>query len=261
MVSTSARLGLRVPDTTDPFLTSDFQTNWAKVDNYPGVFTTTSSSRPGSPWIGQHVYETDTGQTIVWDGVHWGAPVSNLAWVWWAGVSPWLTSSGPISSPPVTSSYYTYGAHKFRIPTSRTNQAVILSGAMTLEIEDPQPPGATNFAGVYISINGVQLPLSVATASAMDSGWELFPYNRPDPFDTRGWKITMAINTQVIMVGTGSTNAKLNQDNSINVKLQNGFWAGRVRGSSYTLQMHQVTLGPGSNKAPGGGAISTTAVI
>jgi hypothetical protein len=31
----------------------------------------TSSTRPGSPFIGQHIYETDTHRELVWDGTFW----------------------------------------------------------------------------------------------------------------------------------------------------------------------------------------------
>ena len=34
-------------------------------------YQATSSTRPSSPWTGQHVYETDTKLEYVWDGTAW----------------------------------------------------------------------------------------------------------------------------------------------------------------------------------------------
>ena len=34
-------------------------------------YQATSSTRPSSPWIGQHVYETDTNYEYVWNGTAW----------------------------------------------------------------------------------------------------------------------------------------------------------------------------------------------
>jgi hypothetical protein len=34
-------------------------------------YQATSSTRPSSPWTGQHVYETDTKLEYVWDGTSW----------------------------------------------------------------------------------------------------------------------------------------------------------------------------------------------
>jgi hypothetical protein len=42
------------------------------------VIVCTSSTRPGSPVDGQHIYETDTDKTLSWDGTAWN-PVSGAA--------------------------------------------------------------------------------------------------------------------------------------------------------------------------------------
>jgi hypothetical protein len=42
------------------------------------IIVCTSSTRPGSPVDGQHIYETDTDKTLSWDGTSWN-PVSGAA--------------------------------------------------------------------------------------------------------------------------------------------------------------------------------------
>ena len=43
----------------------------------PGVCT--SSTRPTAPYIGQHIFETDTGKRLVWDGSIWGSDLETLS--------------------------------------------------------------------------------------------------------------------------------------------------------------------------------------
>jgi hypothetical protein len=55
----------------------------------PGVCT--STTRPASPFEGQYIYETDTDQTLVWNGSAWLTTSSVGAWT---SYSPTITSSG-----------------------------------------------------------------------------------------------------------------------------------------------------------------------
>ena len=43
----------------------------------PGVCT--FATRPANPYLGQAIYETDTGKYLTWDGSIWGSPLQTLS--------------------------------------------------------------------------------------------------------------------------------------------------------------------------------------
>lgn len=66
MVTTTSKLGLNKPDTTDLVDISVLNQNADKLDAAAGAKICTSSTRPSSPWDGQIIFETDTTSTLVW---------------------------------------------------------------------------------------------------------------------------------------------------------------------------------------------------
>ncbi len=70
MPTPTSRLGLLKPSTADPFSTSDIAANWQKIDDNPGVFLCTSSTRPswGAAHKGREILETDTLLKWIWTG-------------------------------------------------------------------------------------------------------------------------------------------------------------------------------------------------
>lgn len=73
MATSTTKLGLTKPDYTDVVDVADLNTNADLIDSAAGFTICTSSTRPGSPWSGQVIYETDTGLSFVWDGSAWQA--------------------------------------------------------------------------------------------------------------------------------------------------------------------------------------------
>lgn len=76
MATTTTRFGLRKPD-PDP-LTGDFvdaqadlNDNWDNLDGKLGFIPCTSGARPGSPFDGMAIRETDTGNAYVYNGTTW----------------------------------------------------------------------------------------------------------------------------------------------------------------------------------------------
>lgn len=90
----------------------------------PGVCT--SNTRPGNPYVGQFIYQTDNGALLVWNGSSWAIPsgpnsdptssnqfarkqyVDNKIGTW-QGYTPVITSSGTAPSwgtPPFLFGYY-----------------------------------------------------------------------------------------------------------------------------------------------------------
>ena len=76
MATTTTRLSLRKPDPTP--VTGDFvdagadlNANWDKVDGAMPFFPCTSGTRPGSPFTGMQIHETDTKDCLYWNGTVW----------------------------------------------------------------------------------------------------------------------------------------------------------------------------------------------
>lgn len=70
MPTPTARLGLLKPSTADQFVTADIAANWQKIDDNPGVYLCTSSTRPawGAAHKGREIMETDTLLKWIWTG-------------------------------------------------------------------------------------------------------------------------------------------------------------------------------------------------
>jgi hypothetical protein len=106
------QLILNASDGSDPFLLSDFLTNWGILDSSPGVFICTSSTHPswGTDQAGRLVFETDTLDFLGWNGttfLNLNLTVNNLTVVNEIAVNNLLTegvitvNNLPISDPHV----------------------------------------------------------------------------------------------------------------------------------------------------------------
>jgi hypothetical protein len=88
MSTTTPRLGLLKPAGTEAVnQITQINDNYDKVDTNVGAVVCTSSTRPGSPYQGQVIYETNTGLVRVYNGSVWKAisrPNKN-AWIKIAG--------------------------------------------------------------------------------------------------------------------------------------------------------------------------------
>jgi hypothetical protein len=71
MATNTTRLGLIKPDLTDNVDVDDLNDNFDDIDAAVGAAVVTSTTRPGSPWDGQIIFETDTGDSFAWDGSAW----------------------------------------------------------------------------------------------------------------------------------------------------------------------------------------------
>jgi hypothetical protein len=66
-------LGLKLNQSTDAFLLSDFVANWGILDASPGIFICTSTTRPSwtSGQAGRMIFMTDLKQLSYWAGASW----------------------------------------------------------------------------------------------------------------------------------------------------------------------------------------------
>jgi len=67
LATTTTRLGLTKPAGTDLVDITVLNSNFDKTDAAAGAFVCTSATRPGTPYSGQIIYETDTKRSYVWD--------------------------------------------------------------------------------------------------------------------------------------------------------------------------------------------------
>lgn len=104
MATFTTRLGLRKPN-GDPStgdnidVDADVSDSMDKIDAAVGCTVCTSGTRPGSPWQGQLIFETDTGKVQVWNGSAWKHVISvntgsTLAWSGNTTITGDLTISG-----------------------------------------------------------------------------------------------------------------------------------------------------------------------
>ena len=71
MATTTTKLGLTKPDFVDVVDISELNTNADEIDAAVGFTVCTNATRPASPYTGQSIFETDTGDSFIWDGSAW----------------------------------------------------------------------------------------------------------------------------------------------------------------------------------------------
>lgn len=107
MADFTTRLALRKPD-PDPITGDDvdaaldINANMDKIDAAVGCAVCTSGTRPGSPFQGQLIFETDTGKVLVYNGSTWKHIISintgsGVAWTGDTTITGNLTVSGSVS--------------------------------------------------------------------------------------------------------------------------------------------------------------------
>jgi hypothetical protein len=69
----TAKLGIPLPvaGSGEPFTVAAYNFGVNALDGAAGFTVCTSVTRPVSPWLGQSIFETDTGSAFVWDGSAW----------------------------------------------------------------------------------------------------------------------------------------------------------------------------------------------
>lgn len=72
MATTTAKMALRKPATSDTVnVTTDISDSMQKLDDTLPTYVCTSSTRPGTPFTGQLIFETDTKVYRIWDAAAW----------------------------------------------------------------------------------------------------------------------------------------------------------------------------------------------
>lgn len=92
MATTTTRLGLSKPASTDLVDIAVLNGNFDKTDAAAGAFVCTSTTRPSTPYSGQIIYETDTSRSLIWNS-------AMSTWLTLVPGSTVCTSSSRPSSP------------------------------------------------------------------------------------------------------------------------------------------------------------------
>jgi hypothetical protein len=71
MATSTTKLGLTKPDFVDVVDITDLNSNADDIDAAVGFTICTNATRPVSPFTGQSIFETDTGDSFIWDGSAW----------------------------------------------------------------------------------------------------------------------------------------------------------------------------------------------
>lgn len=147
MATFSPRLQLKRNDGSDPFLRQDFVDNWNKIDDAPGVYPCTSTSRPnwGAAQAGRRIIETNTRAEYLWTGSAWqpilGAP---SAWLFGASPGTWLSAN--------SGSLYTLGTLTTSRPGSLLIEADMVVGSIDVA---PQVVTGTIYLNGAVVTNAV----------------------------------------------------------------------------------------------------------
>lgn len=186
MSTTSQRMGLKIPDGSDPFLRTDFVNNLNIQDQYPGDWICTSTTRPawGAGQAGMKIVETDTRRTLLWNGTSFKELLYGPA-VWWGALRPNATVSQSTSI-------------SFTLGTFTVNRPGTLVGFATTEynLTTRGYMGATT----RILIDGAVASFDTTIAEFVATDW---PNN--STFGTGTWSTTVpTLGVRNISAGTHS---------------------------------------------------------
>jgi hypothetical protein len=115
MATSTTRLALRKPDpnpTTGDFVdvAADLSANWDKIDAAIGATICTSGTRPGAPWDGQVIRETDTRRIAIWNNTQAIWQSINGAYICTSGARPSSPFDGLMIRETDTRRFYIWNA-------------------------------------------------------------------------------------------------------------------------------------------------------
>lgn len=186
MATTTTRLGLRKPATTDLVTVgTDLDGNYDLIDLAVGDTICTTSTRPSTPWSGQTIYETDTGKEAIW----------NAAWKYASSALVCTSGTRPSSTLLIKGN---------TIYESDTNNSLVWLGAAWQHMGSPILSTAGNFQSPYVG----------ATYSNSTDGWVYACTNVVGPVwqRQRAWQgnlgyaeytIATAVTDQTVGTGAG----------------------------------------------------------
>lgn len=111
MATTTSRLALTKPSTSDLVDISVLNTNADKIDAAIGSYVCTSTTHPSSPFNGQVIYETDTQLTLIYNsGTSTWKPVVAGATICTSSTRPATPYAGQVIYETDTQKTYVYSS-------------------------------------------------------------------------------------------------------------------------------------------------------
>lgn len=77
----TSKLKLIKPSPAENVDVGQLNSNSDAIDDNIGAKNCTSTTRPSQPFVGQHIFETDTGNVLFWDGSEWKYTAEDTGWI------------------------------------------------------------------------------------------------------------------------------------------------------------------------------------
>lgn len=205
MSTLTTRLGIKKPADTDPFLTSDFDSNYDTIDSYPGVWVCTSTTLPSwtSAQAGQLVLCEDTHTVLLWTGTSFVDPLAvPPAWDLYTSLNTSVSAqAAPTSDASPTIATFTIGT----FTSTRAG-----TGMFAYQTEYLPENVARGFRVIMnLSVNGTQV-----SGAAYDSQAAIIPFNAAtnytNVFFASGRKEFGSFGTAPVLKGTNTVTATYN---------------------------------------------------
>ena len=155
MVTTTSRLGLNKPDTSDLVDIAVLNQNADKLDAAAGATICTSSTRPTAPFNGQIIFETNTNSTLVYKAATSSWTILGGVYICTSGTRPGLPYEGQQILETDTKKEYTYVSGAWQPTVSTT----VLSGFDTVAnaaARDALYPSPVQGNRVFLSDLGIE---------------------------------------------------------------------------------------------------------
>jgi hypothetical protein len=159
MATNTTKLGLIKPDLTDIVDIGDLNDNADDIDAAVGAAIVTSGTRPSSPWDGQIIHETDTNNTLVWDGTAWEVVSGAIA-------PGSITATELASNAVTTDKILDANVTTAKIADGNVTSAKLGPGSILQVVQGVKTDAFTTASGSFVALTGLTASITpVATSS------------------------------------------------------------------------------------------------
>lgn len=214
------------PGVGDPISRAELNANFLAIDTLAHAVVCTSATRPGSPYAGQVIYETDTRLSYIRN-------TANTAWLLIGGI-PSVSSTATVLSPYTGQIVFVTTGNTFmRYTGSAWTTQSMFTHSGTATVSTQETTSSTSYVNLATTGPSVTLT-SVGTTAMIMFGCQNFgPNGAPNPIMSRCMSVAVSGATTV-----AASNAFAQIDTDANGNAQLG-----TRGNGWV----QLTITPGTN--------------